>query len=451
MKIFNSPLKKNLLANFAGIGVQILNQILLVPLFLRLWDVNLYGDWIVITAISSFFAMSDAGLNSVTSNRFTISYAAGKIEECKSLLANNYLLIIVVGCLSLVGAIGYVAIWDIIPSLGLHQLGRREASFVFVILIAQVFLGMATSVIDVLYRANSLNHIAVNLSNGVRLAEFGVVLMCLIGSASMWLLVLLFQIPRCAVFVYKLWNTRSLFKYRVGPRDVDLGLLKTMVYPSLTFMAFPSGNAIVYQGFTLLVNKLFGAEAVVLFNTTRTLCSFLRQMLATMQQAVWPEYSIAYGKNDVSRMRQLHRRAFSIAVSGGLGIGTGLLVSGPWIYQLWTHGKVPFSHTLMAAFLLVMLIEVMWQTSSVCLMATNNHSRLGIGYVLTAALSISLAAVVSHWSRSLAVIQLCQLAIHVPLSVYAVKQGLTMTEDRLLPLLQFWRGASLFKRTGGAA
>jgi len=445
-RISGSSLRKSILANLCGVGVQLLNQILLVPLFLRLWDVKLYGDWIVISAISSFFFMSDAGLNSVTSNRFTISFSSGRKEECRSLLANNYLLIVVVGSLSLLGSLGYVLSWNIVSSLGLHQLDRWEASYVFVMLILQVFLGMGSSVIDVIYRASSLNHKMVNLGNVGRLVEFFVILLSLVLHLRLWQMVTIYLLPRCLIFFYKAVDTRKYFAYSFHFGDVDIPLLKSMIFPSLTFMAFPAGNAIVYQGFTLLVNKAFGAESVVLFNTTRTLCSFLRQLLSTMQQAVWPEYSIAYGKHDVARMRDLHRKAFSIAMAGGLIIGIFLLLAGPWIYRFWTHSKILFSYPLMEAFLVVTLCEVTWQTSSVCLKATNTHSRLGIAYVVTAILSIVVALLLHQFSRSLPLIELCLLVIHVPLSAYAIRQGLVMTSDNVEGLISAFSFKQLIGR-----
>lgn len=47
--IGNSPIRKNLLANGFGIGVQLLNQIVLVPFYILFWGNELYSDWIVIS------------------------------------------------------------------------------------------------------------------------------------------------------------------------------------------------------------------------------------------------------------------------------------------------------------------------------------------------------------------------------------------------------------------
>ena len=71
--LYNSTISKNLIANIFGVGIQLINQVILIPLYLIYWPIDLYSDWIVITALSAFFSMSDMGLNSVTQNQFSIS------------------------------------------------------------------------------------------------------------------------------------------------------------------------------------------------------------------------------------------------------------------------------------------------------------------------------------------------------------------------------------------
>ena len=432
--IINSALKKNIIANFSNIGIQLINQILLVPLFLFYWNINLYSDWIVITAISSLFGMSDIGLNSVTANQFTISYAEKDIKKCISLITNDYILILFVTIIAILCSIIYIFSINIVNNLGLHALNRMEGNYVFLALILQIFIGMGTSVIDSIYRANSLNHKSVYLNNMARLAETIVIAVCVIFHISIIIMVTFYLLPKLILGIYKIYDTNTLFNYKFRLHDFDFPLLKSIFIPSITFMSFSIGNVIVFQGYTLLLNKNLGAEPVVLFNTTRTMCNFMKQILSTMQQAVWPEYSIAYGKHDRQRMKKLHHTAFSIATIGGVIICIGLLLWGPIIYKIWTHGKISFNYSLMIAFLVILLLENAWTTSSVCLLAINKHIKLGLSYVITAAISIAIAAVISQY-KSLPMIEFCLLVIHIPLTYYTIKQALILTNDTLSNLL----------------
>ena len=140
--IGNSPIRKNLVANGFGIGVQLLNQVVLVPFYILFWGNELYSDWIVISALTLIFSMSDIGLNNVIQNRFTIKLSEGNHKECNSLLTDNFLLVVVTLLVTLVGCIVFISFWDITKVMNLHILSREHANFVFLILIVKVFVSM---------------------------------------------------------------------------------------------------------------------------------------------------------------------------------------------------------------------------------------------------------------------------------------------------------------------
>ncbi|NEU10257.1 oligosaccharide flippase family protein [Flavihumibacter sp. R14] len=439
MKSGLSSIRKNLVANLFGIGVLIFNQVILVPVYLHFWDVEVYSDWIVLTAISSFFAMSDIGLNSVTINQFVIKNEEGNIEECKSLMTNNYLLVIFVFLISIAGSAIYVFAFDIVSSLGLHAISREESNYIFLMLVAYIFIGMISSVPDAIYRSSSLNHKAVYINNCVRLAEGLMLMTSLFTHLSITYLVTLYLIPRIVAFFYKFFDTKNYFPYKLSIKSGSWSLFKKIFYPSITFMFFPIGNGIIFQGFSLLVNRYFGAQALVLYNTTRTLTSFLNQLLGSILQAVWPEFSIAYGKKDVARMRELHRKAFVTATAGAILISLMLLLFGRLLFTTWTHGKLEFNFGLLLSFLVVLVFRCIWNTSSVALMATNRHSTVGILFIVLAILSMGTAVISTHYYHSLILTVYCLLVIEIGLSIYTIRAGVKMTNDTFLELVKSFK------------
>ena len=85
------PIAKNMYANLFGIIVNLLNQIVLVPLFLIMWPIELYGDWIILSSFSVFFSMTDLGFNSASMNYFSIKYAEGKYTACSKAVSYTHL------------------------------------------------------------------------------------------------------------------------------------------------------------------------------------------------------------------------------------------------------------------------------------------------------------------------------------------------------------------------
>lgn len=92
MKVNFLSIYKNLGANSLGFLINLTIQFLSVPIFIKYWGVEMYGEWLVLTAVSSYFAMTDMGLSTVTSNEFSISFAAGEHNRCRKLINNNFFL-----------------------------------------------------------------------------------------------------------------------------------------------------------------------------------------------------------------------------------------------------------------------------------------------------------------------------------------------------------------------
>lgn len=427
----SSPIRKNIVANFFGVGVQLLNQIILVPFYILFWGNELYSDWIVISALTTIFSMSDVGLNNVIQNRFAVKYTEGNLKECESLITNNIILILATLAITLFGIVFFIGVWDITKVMNLHILTREIANWVFVLLVIKVFVGMLSSVQDAVYRSTHNASVATYMSQVGLLATALITLGCILLKTPVIILCILITLPQLVLIFIKFIHSQKYFAYRFSINSFDYNLLKQIVLPSLSFMSFPLGNTIVLQGFTLVVNNYFGANSVVLYNTTRTLCNFIKTFLGTLQTAVWPEYSIAYGKGDYNLMRHLHRKILKITIVVSGLMGVALLLFGPFIYKIWTHDKVVFSYSLMAVYILVLFTESLWTSSAVTLMATNNHSRLGAIYITSSLVALLIAILFVEINPQLWLVALSLVIMHFIIACYTIKEGFKFTKDSL--------------------
>ena len=166
-----SVIFKNLAGNFYGIGVNLFSQIVLVPFFISYWGVELYADWITLTAITCFFSMSDIGLNTVTANQYSIFYSKSQLAECNSLLANNFLLILIMWCLSILGSAVIMNHVEIKNVMNLHVISSKIGSIVLLLLISKIYISMLSSVYAAIYRARSEAYKTFFIGNTVRLID----------------------------------------------------------------------------------------------------------------------------------------------------------------------------------------------------------------------------------------------------------------------------------------
>lgn len=421
-KFPNSPIRKNIIANFYGIGVVLLNQILLVPFYIAFWGNELYSDWIVISALMSIFSLSDAGLNSVIQNRFAIKMAEGDETECRSLLASNYTIITMVLAVLLLISSGYLALFDITEQMNLRVVDRTEGNMIFLLLLLQVFITMYSGIANAVYRAVHKNSVAVYMDQTAKLFIVFITLGCLYLHTSLSTLCLCICLPNALLLIIKTITAQKYYRYIFSFKDVNFKLIRNLLPPSLAYMLFPFANAIVGQGFTLIVNKFWMADTVVLFNTTRTMCNFLKTFLNTVTNSVWPEYSIAYGKGDRPRMKQLYERTVKISFLTAIAISMALLIAGPFIYDIWTCGNVVFDYGLMIAFLLDLNLNTIWNSGCVALISTNNHIKLGGMFSGFAFISLMLGMLVAATLHSLAATVMCLCIMEIVLIFFVKNQ-----------------------------
>lgn len=246
---------------------------------------------------------------------------------------------------------------------------------------------------------------------------------------SIVVLVTVYCIPSLIQLLYYIFNSKRYYDYQFKFSYLDRSLFFQVLIPSFSFMSFPAGYAIILQGFTLLVNRYFGAESVVLYNTTRTMSNFIKVLPNAIKNAIWPEFTIAYGKKDYFRMRVLHRKVLFYSLSVVLLVAIFLSIWGGTVYEVWTHRAVQFDRALMIAYMAVVLVNSIWEVSGMTLMATNMHTRLGVLFIILSTLSLGIGFFLVHYIHSLLVLVLCVLCVDICLSFYTLHKSMQLTQD----------------------
>lgn len=280
---------------------------------------------------------------------------------------------------------------------------------------------MIGGVSNAVYRSKSLTFRSIYIDNLAKLVEGFILLSGLLLHCRLELLAFFYVIPKIYVMVYKYYDIKKIYSFVFQINNIDIKLLKGLLFPSFSFMLFPVGNLIIQQGFTLFVNKYFGASSLVLYNTTRTLCNFIKMIMNSINYSVWPELSIAYGKHDYVKMKRMYYSSLFLSVALSILISIFLLIAGPFIYVVWTNNEIEFDFSLMFAFLLVLFFNNFWFTGSVVLAATNKHSVLSILFVLGSCLSLLMAYIINLYFHSLIYITYSLVVIDMILSMYTIK------------------------------
>jgi len=429
----SQDVRARLIRGFAAQGfgqiVTLIIQIVSVPLFVHYWGITIYGEWILLSTIPAYFALSDLGFANAAGTEMTMRVARGDRPGALEVFQSAWVLVTGVTLALTVSVIGLAQQLPVPRWLHLSTLSHHEISAVITILVIQLFFDFQTGLLGLGYRADGHFAVGTMIRNMIRLAEFAAGMLALILGAGFIGVALATMLTRLGGNIFTALDCRRRSPWLVfGIRHASWITLRSLISPALSFMGFPLGNALSLQGIQIVVGVVLGPVAVVIFSTLRTLSRLIYQLMSAITHTVWVEMSTAFGAGDVALARRLHRRTCQAAVWLSVCLSVGLFASGHTIMQLWNHNEVPFEPVLFALLLLVVVCNSFWSASYVTLIAVNRHQTLAAIYAVATALSLGIALVLTHL-LGLPGAALGLLVIDIYMCSYVVGKSLVLVED----------------------
>ncbi|HUA34633.1 MAG TPA: oligosaccharide flippase family protein [Candidatus Binataceae bacterium] len=80
----------NLFFSYANYATTIVAPLVLVPLFVRLLGHTLYGEWLVILSLTSYFSMANLGLSRTLANEYAMANARADLNEIDTLTSTSF-------------------------------------------------------------------------------------------------------------------------------------------------------------------------------------------------------------------------------------------------------------------------------------------------------------------------------------------------------------------------
>lgn len=385
-------LMRSLGATALGPVVAAIIQLGSVPVLLHSWGVARYGDWLLLSAIPVYLSLSDLGFGDASGSDMAMRVAADDRAGALRTFQSSWVLVTSVSLTFLLLASAAVRWVPWQPWLRLSSVSSPQASAILLILAAYVVVAQQNGVAESGYRCDG--HFATGsfLCTILRLTEVTAATTVAVLGGTLLAVAFTYLVVRILGTVcYGFLLQRKSPWIHYGIRHAQLKTIKQMAIPAFGFMAFPVGQALSFQGFTIVIGSLLGPIAVVSFSTLRTLSRLNMQLVIMFKHAFWPELSRAFGAGDISLARRLHRHACQASLSLSIFGGLLLWVFGPFIYRVWIRHDVCFDAACFHVLLLVVVTNSLWDTSAVIPMSINGHCRIAITYALAALSSLGLA------------------------------------------------------------
>lgn len=378
-------------------------NIILVPLFLKYWGSEKYGIWITIFAFSSLLKTIDLGHQNYVGNEFNIAFFKSK-DQAKEILGSAFYIAILLGFLELLVYIFFA--WGIKGSNinGLSNsitlnLELRYSLFLF-ILIWGVSGSLGGLLIRIIYPLG-LYAKTVFYSLIYKIAEILILLSSIIFNWSLAELCLFYALITAiynTLIFYYVKNVMPDFFPWWQRANLKLGFLNLFKSITLTINGFiEQFNS---SGIILLISKVIGIFAIPIFTTIRTLTNIVLHITNLVTNPLIPDIIRFHTKGEKNKLNLIFDTNWFIA---GLLVNLPFLIVAPFIqlfYKLWVKNNLQFNFnlyillTLSVAFINTgrSYMEYLSSINSVRSMMIITISRvlltIGIGFFITPILGL---------------------------------------------------------------
>lgn len=378
-------------ANGFGQVTTLLIQLASIPILIHAWGIELYGEWITLSAIPAYLALADIGLTTIAANKLSIIAESGDKKRMLSIYQSTWLMVSTLSLAVLLLILSLVWLTDLASLLGLQLVTGNELALTLFFLFLHVAISMQTGILQIPYRIVKKNPFAVAFVNFIRLFEWLIATALVIVGGDVLVVAITFFTVRLLgnIFLFllsKKLNSPLHFGFHYAKKHVLHDLLK----PSIASMCFPLGLSFTMQGIILVISSTLGSTAVALFSIYRTFTRLPIQIATSVNQSVWPELSYAFGEKNFRKARKLVLKMLQFSAVLCLFSFFAIYTLGVTVIDIWISKPLEHNINLLSALTLSALVHILWQPFWVAQIATNKHVRFAISFLIFSFLSLIL-------------------------------------------------------------
>ncbi len=389
--------KKNIIKAFGassfGSVVGLINQVLLVPLFISSWGVHLYGEWLILSSIPAIIATSgDLGFATVAANEASMKMSSGNKKGVLQTFQSTWIFVSAISLFLLFVFFISIDFFSFKNFLKLSLISNHELNLIILFLLLKIFLTQQFYLMISIFRLEGRYAQGLLIDNCIRLVEVMTVGLLLFFSFSpiyialSMMLVTLVSTIFVRIYLYFLC---SWFNY--GYYYFSFSEIKRLLPAAISFMSFPLVNAVNMQGILIIIGTMLSTQAVVVFNTTRSLFNIIKQLINTYNYSILSELSFAFGNGNIQYIRRIYKITIQLYLISCIVFVIGILGFGEELYVVWTKNQIKVNTVFFYGFLISTILSCLWQNGWIILISSNKHTKLAIINFFASMLSLIFA------------------------------------------------------------
>lgn len=417
-------------ANSFGQVVNLLIQLVSVPVLIASWGFGAYSEWVVLSAIPTYLALSDLGVTTAASSKVVIWHERGRLRVARAVYSTSFAFLLLAGFSVLLLAVGSLAFFDLFSLLNLKSIRNGDGVLILSALTGYSLLCLLTNMISIRYRAFKVLPLSSFIMNVIRMLEWSAALLCAYLTQSVVATSLMLLAVRLVGLVSKnLIANRLGITLRFNPSMIGKRAFVTLIKPSIASLAFPIGLALNVQGLIILLSVLLSPAHAAIFGLYRTISRVLVQFSTVVNQSLWPEISYAFSIGDNQLVRKMIRYALKFSLPIACVMGALVVVYGGTIFDVWSGRKDDYSSSIMLVLIIGALTHVAWQVYWVALMATASYASFAVVFMLV---SIASSLAVFCLAQDYGLLGVCYVLVATEVVLFGfAKRGFHRLEVRM--------------------
>lgn len=364
------------------ITVLMLYSLLLIPVLLNYWDLEVYGAWIALYAFFNLIQVMELGHSTYVGNEINRIVHTNK-QEAKNVLGSALRANLIVGSVQLLivvliykaGLLGYLLDKEIDDTQVAKVLG--------ILFVYRMSIGSFRGVIVKTLNPYGLIYKSFQFSLTEKIIEFFILVTAAVSKISLVELALLWLFVKTAYSVIILFQLKRLLPeffpwWRYGSFSQGLGNLKR----SLSFAASNFLDRLGNDGIVLVVSVLVGTTFLPLFSATRTLVNFGLKLSDFFLNPLTPEIINLYAKNKLKVIQNIFKTYWFLTGTILIAGFTASLFFITAIFNIWTNGKLEFSMFLYCSLVVIFLVQNYGKVMLAFFTAINNTQAVLVASII---------------------------------------------------------------------
>jgi len=375
------------------------NTVALVPVLIHAWGVEGYGQWIALTALASYLSYSNFGLVTTSANEMVMAAGAEDSERARRTFQMSINLTIYVILPLILLILAGISLFPLSKILHLSQIDDRAALIIIAFSASQLWIQTVRGLMVAALYATGSYGFAYYLAGISKLVEL-VAVACavvLFKGSQVSAAGIIAAVALLDLVIVTVWARRAAPWARLDLRVFDKAWLLTQVKPAIGFaVSNLATQGILVQGPRVILGAMLGGTAVAMYAIYGTAMRLVDQLLLMVVMPLEVEIAHSVGRNDPQRTHRLIVLGTQFSWILFILVSAGLLLLGPMVFLLWTHGRVPFSHGLMALYLVMSACNLMGRVSAHALISTNRLYGPSFLMVIGALVALVVGAILTR-------------------------------------------------------